>query len=167
MRNEMDAEIADQRRRNATPVIVGPGMKDIIETVDTWLDRDVADDYKDQPLAQDWARVAKLAEEAGEAAEALHAGPGEPSAQDEARVADITASTGRVISALISCTGQNPRKGVCGTMDEMTGELADVVCTGLFALQHFTKDPKLTADIVEAALVKALNRATAAGAAGS
>lgn len=118
----------------APPVtIVGPGMRDIIQIVDRWLDTQVADNYKDQPLAQDWARVAKLAEEAGEA-----------------------------ISALIACTGQNPRKGVSGTMDEMLKEVADTFACGAFAIQHFTQDIELTASILEAALLKALNRATGA-----
>lgn len=125
-------EEAAWRQRNPT-AIVGPSMKSIIETVDTWLDSAVSQTYQDQPLAQDWARVAKVTEEAGES-----------------------------ISALIAFTGQNPRKGVYGTLDDLLGELADVVCTGLFAIQHYTKDPEATADVVEAALIKALNRATRA-----
>ena len=34
-----------------------------VEFLDNWLDTAVADIYKDQPLAQDWARVAKVTEE--------------------------------------------------------------------------------------------------------
>lgn len=82
-----------------------------IEWMDEHLDAAVADIYKEQPLAQDWARVAKVAEEAGEA-----------------------------VDALIGVTGQNPRKGEYGTMDDLLSELADVALTGLYAIQHFTKD---------------------------
>lgn len=83
----------------------------LVEWADAHLDREVAEQYKDQPLAQDWARVAKVTEEAGEA-----------------------------IDALIGVTGQNPRKGVYGDKDDLLSELADVALTGLYAIQHFTKD---------------------------
>jgi NTP pyrophosphatase (non-canonical NTP hydrolase) len=125
--------IGTPARQDLYPVIVGAGMKHIIKTVDAWLDGAVAEPYQEQPLAQDWARVAKVGEELGEA-----------------------------ISALIAYTGQNPRKGVHGSQEDMLGELGDVVCTALFAMQHFTQDTELTAAYVESALVKALNRATGA-----
>lgn len=86
-------------------------LRSIVEWMDDHLDAAVADRYKDQPLAQDWARVAKVTEEAGEA-----------------------------IDALIGLTGQNPRKGEYGTFDDLVNELCDVALTGLYALQHFTKD---------------------------
>jgi len=35
-------------------------LSDLIAWMDEYLDRDVAEAYKDQPLAQDWARVAKV-----------------------------------------------------------------------------------------------------------
>lgn len=105
----------------------------IIHDVDVWLDGDVADTYQGQPLAQDWARVAKAVEEVGEA-----------------------------VAALIAFTGQNPRKGVCGTREEMLGELADVAMTAIFGIQHFTKDAGQTWEIVSAALAKAHGRALAA-----
>src|SRR5450755_5196821 len=52
-----------------------------ITAVDRWLDANCSEDYKSQPLAQDWARVSKMIEELGEA-----------------------------ISEIILFTGQNPRK---------------------------------------------------------
>jgi NTP pyrophosphatase (non-canonical NTP hydrolase) len=76
-------------------------------------DADVAEGYKGQPLAQDWARVAKVTEEAGEA-----------------------------IDALIGVTGQNPRKGFYGSWDDLDDELCDVALTALYALQHFKKNPE-------------------------
>lgn len=86
-----------------------------VEAMDSWLDGDVGQEldwrYTSQPLAQDWARVAKTSEEAGEA-----------------------------VDALIGMTGQNTRKGEYGGLDELLDELCDVGLTGLYAVQHFTKD---------------------------
>jgi NTP pyrophosphatase (non-canonical NTP hydrolase) len=123
----------DRRRSPFSLVIVGAGMRHIIETVDAWLDDAVAGTYQDQPLAQDWARITKVSEEAGEA-----------------------------ISALIGATGQNPRKGVIGSMDDVLKELGDCFCAAVFAIQHITQDADVTAEIIEAALMKAFNRATGA-----
>lgn len=81
-----------------------------IEAVDNWLDSNVGGDYPDQPLAQDWARISKVAEELGEA-----------------------------IQAFIGATGQNPRKGVTNNMGPVMEELADTALTAIFAMQHFTK----------------------------
>jgi NTP pyrophosphatase (non-canonical NTP hydrolase) len=86
--------------------------RDIIKSVDAWLDDLVSEWYKDQPLAQDWARVAKVVEENGEA-----------------------------IQELILFTGQNPRKPVeKEARDRMLKELADTAMTAILAIQHFTKN---------------------------
>jgi hypothetical protein len=90
-------------------------LRMLVEWMDTDLDGEVADTYKGQPLAQDWARVAKVAEEAGEA-----------------------------VDALIGVTGQNPRKGHYGSVDDLLTELADVALTGLYAIQLFTKNGEHT-----------------------
>jgi hypothetical protein len=83
-----------------------------VKKIDEYLDAQVAERYKDQPLAQDWARVAKLSEEVGEA-----------------------------VSELIAWTGQNPRKGETpASRARMLAELADVALTAVLAIQHFTKD---------------------------
>lgn len=100
-----------------------------IEVFDEYLDNGVAEEYKDQPLAQDWARVAKVAEELGEA-----------------------------IAALISSTGQNPRKKIKGTTDELLNELSDIVNTAALAIQHFTKDAIITSQMVEQKLAHSLKR---------
>jgi NTP pyrophosphatase (non-canonical NTP hydrolase) len=94
-------------------------MLNMLKELDLWLDSQVDEKYLTQPLAQDWARVAKVCEEAGEA-----------------------------IQALIGATGQNPRKGVTCDMDDVLDELADVILTGYLAIQHFTHDIDQTADIV-------------------
>lgn len=86
-------------------------LAELIRLADEHLDSKVHPDYKDQPLAQDWARVAKAGEELGEA-----------------------------IDALIGMTGQNPRKGTYGGLEDLLDELADFSLTGLYAMQHFLKD---------------------------
>lgn len=87
----------------------------MIELFDAHLDDNVAEVYKEQPLAQDWARVCKVAEELGEA-----------------------------ITDLIAYTGQNPRKGKYGEQVEMLKELADIANTATLAIQHFTKNREYT-----------------------
>ncbi len=94
-------------------------LKTLVEWVDEWLDSAVSDIYKDQPLAQDWARVSKVVEEAGEA-----------------------------INALIGISGQNPRKGTYADTADLVGELADVALTGIYAIQHFTKDADRTLSVL-------------------
>lgn len=96
-----------------------PELKTIIETVDIHLDTLCHNDYVEQPLAQDWARVSKIGEELGEA-----------------------------IEALILYTGQNPRKGKSGNVGLLLAELADVHCTAILAIQHFTKNIDTTTMIV-------------------
>jgi len=92
---------------------------DLIVYIDQWLDEGVADHYP--PMAQDWARVGKIAEEHGEA-----------------------------IAELIAWTGQNPRKGPPdpAARDRLLLELADVALTSILAIQHFTKNSEHTALIV-------------------
>jgi len=131
----------------------------IIEAVDAWLDGDVAETYREQPLAQDWARTAKVAEESGEAREEMDAW--QRIIADQMRVSEIDVPAGRAIAALIAVTGQNPRKGVHGTREALLKELGDVVCTGLFAIQHFTKDADTTWGIITEALAKAMSRVPA------
>ena len=107
---------------------------EIIRNVDKWLDAEAGPGYDERSLAQDWARVAKASEEVGEA-----------------------------IEALIAMTGQNPRKGVCGSLDDLLGELGDVAMTAMFAIQHFTKDEQQTGVVIMKALEKAAARAAESG----
>jgi hypothetical protein len=110
-------------------------LLEIIRDVDVWLDAEVAQDYRDQPLAQDWARVAKDGEEKGES-----------------------------IAELILATGQNPRKGRDpAALERLVKELADRAMTSVFAIQHFTKDEQRTWAIVAAGFEKAARRAADAG----
>ena len=98
----------------------------IVECVDDTLDRNVSALYKSQPLAQDWARIAKMIEEMGEA-----------------------------ISELILYTGQNPRKDTePEAYNRMLKELADAAMTPIYAIQHFTKDVTETERILAEAQEK-------------
>jgi NTP pyrophosphatase (non-canonical NTP hydrolase) len=108
---------------------VTPGERAAVAVIDLWLDSEASALYREQPLAQDWARVAKAGEEAGEA-----------------------------VDALIKLTGQNPRKGVSGTVEELLSELADVAWTGILAIQHFTKDADVTDAVLSAKLSAILDR---------
>ena len=102
----------------------------IIQRLDDYLDSQVSQPYKDQPLAQDWARISKIGEEFGE-----------------------------VIDAFIGTTGQNPRKGVFGSEDDVDNELVDVMLTAILALQHRTKDIHTTALIIRERLVYRMEKA--------
>ena len=99
---------------------------EVIEKVDQWLDEGVNSQYTEQPLAQDWARVAKVIEELGEA-----------------------------VSEMILFTGQNPRKGIdSDAYDRLLAELGDVALTAVLAIQHFTKNIERTAEIIITAEAK-------------
>jgi hypothetical protein len=101
----------------------------IIELVDAYLDSSASGDYREQPLAQDWARITKVCEEAGE-----------------------------VWKEWSRYTGENPRKGLCGSEAELLGELADTAAAAMLAIQHVTKDRARTWAVVAAALLKAQSR---------
>jgi hypothetical protein len=96
-----------------------PGDMDQVESIDEWLDSETGQEYKDQPLAQDWARTCKGIEELGES-----------------------------VDALIGYTAQNPRKGMYGSEEDLLNEQADSALTAIYAIQHFTKDKFRTADIL-------------------
>lgn len=110
------------------------GFWDEVTDVDDWLDGDWPEsEYHAQPLAQDWARVAKIAEEAGEA-----------------------------VAELILSTGQNPRKGIDhAARDRMLDELADAALTAILAIQHFTKDAETTSGFVSRRMTRIWNRMSA------
>lgn len=107
----------------------------VIEHVDAWLDRTVSQPYQDQPLAQDWARLSKVAEELQEALDNADGLPPE----FHQRASAIMQSLGRAVAALIGATGQNPRKGITHTRDEVVNEVLDAVLTGLLCSQHLLK----------------------------
>lgn len=71
-----------------------------------WIDRANVDAGRDAE-AITWGRLAKIAEEDGE-----------------------------VIRAFIAATGQNPRKGLSGSLNDVKKELLDVAITALGAFEH-------------------------------
>ena len=101
-----------------------------VEYINAWLDEETADNYKNQPLAQDWARISKVQEELGEA-----------------------------IQNFIGFTGQNPRKGIINDLDDVLDELADTAITAIFAIQHFTNNTSQTKSLISGKLNRIYRRA--------
>jgi NTP pyrophosphatase (non-canonical NTP hydrolase) len=64
--------------------------------------------------------------------------------EDSMRVMKLMEEAGEAAAAYIGVTGQNPRKGVTHTQDDLLKELADVAITALCAIQHFTQDEAVT-----------------------
>ena len=50
----------------------------------------------------------------------------------------LTEEAGEVAGALIGMTGQNPRKGVTHSIDDVIKELLDVIVTALGGIEHAT-----------------------------
>lgn len=57
---------------------------------------------------------------------------------DVCRVLKLAEECGEAANAYIGMTGQNPRKGVTHTLDDLNAELADVAITAMAAIYHFT-----------------------------
>jgi hypothetical protein len=85
--------------------------------------------YQQQPLALTWVRVTAGASAAG-----------------------------KVIDALSAWTGENFRKGVCGTREDLLAKLADGVVALLCATQYVTKDQDITWAAISAAARKVCRR---------
>ncbi|MBX9364806.1 MazG-like family protein [Streptomyces sp. WAC04114] len=58
------------------------------------------------------------------------------------RVLKLTEEVGEVSEAVIGATGQNPRKGVTHTWEDVEAELCDVVITALVALRTLTPEAR-------------------------
>src|SRR3954462_5759228 len=86
--------------------MAGTTAQENLVALSRWIDAGNA--HRD-PEAQLWGRVAKIAEEHGEA-----------------------------VAALIGLTGQNPRKGVTHTPEQLIDELLDVGIPALGAVDHLT-----------------------------
>ncbi|MGR3872946.1 MazG-like family protein [Streptomyces graminifolii] len=54
----------------------------------------------------------------------------------------MSEEVGEVAQAVIGVTGQNPRKGVTHTWEDVQGELCDVVISALVALRTLTPDTR-------------------------
>ncbi|WP_239159309.1 MazG-like family protein [Winogradskya humida] len=62
------------------------------------------------------------------------------------RIAKITEEAGEAVQAWIGVLGQNPRKGITHTREDVAGELADVVFTALVAIESLGLDARTTVD---------------------
>jgi len=58
------------------------------------------------------------------------------------RLLKLSEEVGEVSEAVIGTLGQNPRKGVSHTWEDVQGELCDVVITALVALRTLTPDTR-------------------------
>ncbi|MEH0417867.1 MazG-like family protein [Streptomyces sp. B21-083] len=62
------------------------------------------------------------------------------------RILKLTEETGEAAQAWIGATGQNPRKGVTHTREDVAGELVDVIVTAAVALTSIVDDPGAVLD---------------------
>ncbi|MFJ5778715.1 MazG-like family protein [Streptomyces sp. NPDC093094] len=60
------------------------------------------------------------------------------------RMLKLSEEVGEAAQAVIGATGQNPRKGVTHTWEDVEAELCDVVITALVALRTLTPDARET-----------------------
>ena len=72
------------------------------------------------------------------------------------RVLKVSEEIGEAAAAYIGMTGQNPRKGITHTREDLAGELCDVVMSALVALATLTGD----ADTAQTAMDEHLTRRT-------
>jgi hypothetical protein len=100
-----------------------------IEAVDAHLDEAAPWQFRENPVANRWRRVTKVCEESGE-----------------------------VWRALSGWDGENPRKGACGSRDELLAELGDTAVAALLAIQSLVKNLSQTWAVFLAALDKARGR---------
>ncbi|MEU6543781.1 MazG-like family protein [Streptomyces sp. NPDC046859] len=77
------------------------------------------------------------------------------------RMLKLSEEVGEVAQAVIGATGQNPRKGVTHTWDDVQSELCDVVITALVALRTLTPDAR---EVFERHLARVAQRSLGPGA---
>ena len=58
------------------------------------------------------------------------------------RIMKLSEETGEVAQAVIGAMGQNPRKGVSHTWDDVQAEVCDVVITAMVLLASITPDAR-------------------------
>jgi NTP pyrophosphatase (non-canonical NTP hydrolase) len=67
-----------------------------------------------------------------------------PETEKLLRIMKLTEEAGEVTQAVIGTLGQNPRKGVTHTWDDVQAELCDVMLTAMVALSTLASDPRET-----------------------
>ncbi len=95
---------------------------------------------------------------------ALHAwltehSPVPPEQQTLLRMLKLSEEVGEVAQAVIGATGQNPRKGVSHSWQDVESELCDVIITAMVALTTLTPD---AAHVFDAHLAKVAARSLTA-----
>jgi NTP pyrophosphatase (non-canonical NTP hydrolase) len=78
--------------------------------------------------------------------------------EDSMRVMKLAEECGEAVAAYIGMVGQNPRKGVTHSLDDLLNELADVAVTALCAMQHFTQDTDVTEGVFAAKVERIISR---------
>jgi NTP pyrophosphatase (non-canonical NTP hydrolase) len=69
-----------------------------------------------------------------------------PETEKLLRIMKLTEETGEVTQAVTGTLGQNPRKGVTHTWEDVQAELCDVIFTAMVALTTLTPDARRTFD---------------------
>ena len=67
-----------------------------------------------------------------------------PDTEKLLRIMKLTEEAGEVSQAVIGTLGQNPRKGVTHTWDDVQAELCDVILTAMVVLATLTPDARET-----------------------
>jgi NTP pyrophosphatase (non-canonical NTP hydrolase) len=111
-------------------------------------------DRPDEPNRSTWDTVAGLHAWLDRATDL-------PPGQDTLlRMLKLSEEVGEVASAVIGVTGQNPRKGVTHTWQDVESELCDVIITAMVALRTITPD---AAEVFEAHLRRVGERSAGDG----
>lgn len=76
------------------------------------------------------------------------------------RMLKLSEEVGEVSEAVIGATGQNPRKGITHTWDDVEAELCDVVITALVALRTLTPQAR---DVFARHLARVAGRSLSSG----
>jgi|SRR4051812_17611877 hypothetical protein len=100
--------------------------------ISAWIDNHNGGTFdlnSDAGLARAWGRTSKISEEVMEV---------QGAGGSDVVVSALAGAQGRVVTALIGATGQNPRKGVTHTEDDVVKELCDVALTALAAVESIT-----------------------------
>jgi len=76
------------------------------------------------------------------------------------RMLKLSEEVGEAAQAVIGATGQNPRKGITHSWDDVQSELCDVVITALVALRTLTPD---ACEVFSRHLARVTERSVGAG----
>jgi hypothetical protein len=74
------------------------------------------------------------------------------------RIMKVGEEFGEAVAAYIGMTGQNPRKGVTHTVDDLTAELCDVIVTAMVALASVAGDAGQAGQLIDRHLSKRFAR---------